>query len=41
MQFPLQQEKIQPPRYLAKLSIWMIGLGTLDIETQLNSPELK
>ena len=31
MLFPLQQEKIRPPRYLAQLSIWMIGLGILDV----------
>ena len=30
-------QKIRPPRYLAQTSIWMIGLGILNIETQLNS----
>ena len=28
---------MRPPRHLAQLSIWTIGLDTLDIETQLNS----
>ena len=41
MQFLLEQEKIWPLRYLAQLSIWMIGLGILDIETQLNSLKIK
>ena len=36
MQLPLEQEKIQPPRQLAKLSIWRDGLGIFDIDTQLN-----
>ena len=40
-QFLLEQEKIQPLRYLAQLLIWMIGLGILDIETQLNSLKIK
>ena len=39
--FPLEQEKIQPPRHLAQLSIWMIGLGILDIDTQLNYLKVK
>ena len=30
-----------PPRYLAHISIWMIGLGILDIETQLKSLKIK
>ena len=30
-------QKIRPPRYLGQISIWMIGLGILEIETQLNS----
>ena len=34
-------QKIRPPRYLAQISIWMIGLGILDIETQLNSLKIK
>ena len=34
-------QKIRPPRYLAQISIWMIGLGILDIDTQLNSPKIK
>ena len=28
--------KIQPPRHLAKLSIWSGGLGIFDIDPQLN-----
>ena len=36
MQLPLEQEKIQPPRHLAKLSNWRGGLGISDIDTQLN-----
>ena len=32
----LEQEKIQPPRHLAKLSIWRGGLGISDIDTQIN-----
>ena len=28
--------KIQPPRHLAKLSIWRGGLGIFDIDPQLN-----
>ena len=27
---------MQPPRHLAKLSIWRDGLGIFDIDTQLN-----
>ena len=34
-------QKIRLPRYLAQMSIWMIGLGILDIETQLNSLKIK
>ena len=41
MQFPLKLEKIRPPRYLAQLIIWMIGLGILDKDTQLNSLQIK
>ena len=41
MGFPLEQEKIWPPNYLAQLSVWMIGLGILDIETQLNSLKIE
>ena len=37
----MEQEKIRLPRYLAQLSIWMSGLGILDIETQLNSLKIK
>ena len=37
----MEQEKIRLPRYLAQLSIWMSGLGNLDIETQLNSLKIK
>ena len=36
MQFPLGQEKIQPPRHLAQISIWRDRLGISDIDTQLN-----
>ena len=32
---------MQPHRHLAQISIWIIGLGILDIETQLNSLKLK
>ena len=32
---------MQPPIYLAQISIWMIRLGILDIETQLNSLKTK
>ena len=39
--FPLEQEKKRPPRHLAQLSIWTIGLDILDIETQLNSLKIK
>ena len=35
MQFPLEQKKIQPLRYLAQLFIWRGRLGILDIDTQL------
>ena len=34
-------QKIQPPRYLAQIPIRRIGLGILDIETQLNSLKIK
>ena len=27
---------MRPPRHLGQLSIWTIGLGILDIETELN-----
>ena len=30
-----------PPKHLAQISIWMIGLGILDTETQLNSLKIK
>ena len=33
--------KIWPPRHLAQLSVWKIGLCILDVDTQLNSLELK
>ena len=36
MQLPLKHEKIQPPRHLAKISIWRGGLGIFDIGKQLN-----
>ena len=32
-QFPLEQGKIQPPRYLAQLSIWRYRLDILDRHT--------
>ena len=41
IQFPLEQEKIQPPSHLAKLSIWRGGLGIFDIDTQLNYMNIK
>ena len=28
-------QKIRPPRYVAQITIWVIGLGISDIETQL------
>ena len=28
--------KMQPPRHLAKLSIWRGGIGIFDIDSQLN-----
>ena len=37
----MEQEKIRAPRHLAHLSIWMSGLGYLDIETKLKSLDLK
>ena len=37
IRFPLEQGKVQPPRHLFQLSTWTIGLGILDIETQLSS----
>ena len=36
MQLPLKHEKIQPPRHLAKISIWRGGLGIFDTGKQLN-----
>ena len=35
------KQKIRPPRYLVQISIWMIGLGILDIRIQLNSLKIK
>ena len=35
IQPPLELEKIQPPRHLAKLSIWRGGLDIFDIDKQL------
>ena len=32
---------MQPPRYLAQIVVWMIRLGILDIETQLNFLKIK
>ena len=34
-------QKIRPPRYLAQISIWVIRLGILNVETQLNSLKMK
>ena len=34
-------EKIRHPRHLVQLSIWMVGLGILDIDTPLNSLKIK
>ena len=36
-----EQEKIRPLRRQTQLSIWTIGVGILDIETQLNSLKIK
>ena len=41
IQFPLEQEKIRPPRQLAQLSIWRAGLGIVDIGTQLTYIKIK
>ena len=40
-QFPRVQEKIRPLRHLAQLTIWRGGLGILEIDTQLNSVNIK
>ena len=37
----IANQKIRPPRYLAQISIWMIGLGILDVQTQVNSLKIK
>ena len=37
IRFPLEKKKTRPSRHLPQLSIWMSGLGILNIETQLNS----
>ena len=37
----MKQEKIQTPRYLAKLFIRRGGLGIFDIDTQLNYIKVK
>ena len=34
-------QKIRPPRYLAQIFLWTIGLGILDIETQLKFLKIK
>ena len=34
-------QEIRPPRYLAQTSIWMIGLGILDIETHVRLSKIK
>ena len=39
-EFPLGREKIQPPRPLPQLFIRRVGLGILDIDTQLNYKKL-
>ena len=41
IQFPLEQEKIQPVRHLAQLFISIGRLGILDIDTQLNYIKIK
>ena len=38
---PLPYNEKPFPRHLAQLSIWTIGLGILDIKTQLNSLKIK
>ena len=34
-------QEIRPPRHLAQTSIWMIGLGILDIETHVRLSKIK
>ena len=41
MKFPLELQKMRPPRHLIQLSTWNGGLGILDIDTQLNSLKTK
>ena len=43
MQFPLEQEKIEPPRQWAQLSIWRDRLGILlfQTDTKLNLTKIK
>ena len=39
--FLWEGKKIRTPRHLVELPIWKGGLGTLDIDTQLNSLKIK
>ena len=41
VQFPLEQEKIQPLRPPTQLSIWRDRIGSLNIDTQLNYIKIK
>ena len=41
IQVLLEQEKMQPPRHLAQLSIWRDRLSILNIDTQLNYKKIK
>ena len=36
MKFPLELQKLRPPRHLIHLSTWKSVIGILDIDTQLN-----
>ena len=41
IKFPLELQKLRPPRHLVQLSTWKGGIGILDIDTQLNSLKTK
>ena len=41
IKFPLELQRMRPPRQLVQLSTWKGGLGNLDIDTQLNSLKTK
>ena len=41
IRFPLEQEKIRPPKHQIQLSTWTILLGILDTKTPLNSLKIK